>query len=128
MFLMILLKRWVLLYSLNISIIIVSYSQFPYRYALIRHTFVVSLHQKQIKRIKMDKKKEQVILKLNKIKGWANDIITRSKKMEQLLESINKTNPDIQDLTMFIDIGDARYGAELLIANIEDAIDDIERK
>jgi hypothetical protein len=29
---------------------------------------------------------------------------------------------------MFIDIGDARYGAELLIANIEDAIDDIERK
>ena len=76
----------------------------------------------------MDKKKEQVILKLNKIKGWANDIITRSKKMEQLLESINKTNPDIQDLTMFIDIGDARYGAELLIANIEDAIDDIERK
>ena len=125
---MILLKRWVLLYSLNISIIIVSYSQFPYRYALIRRTFVVSLHQKQIKRIKMDKKKEQVILKLNKIKGWANDIIMRSKKMEQLLESINKTNPDIQDLTMFIDIGDARYGAELLIANIEDAIDDIERK
>ena len=76
----------------------------------------------------MDKKKEQVILKLNKIKGWANDIIMRSKKMEQLLESINKTNPDIQDLTMFIDIGDARYGAELLIANIEDAIDDIERR
>lgn len=125
---MILLKRWVLLYSLNISIIIVSYSQFPYRYALIRRTFVVSLHQKQIKRIKMDKKKEQVILKLNKIKGWANDIIMRSKKMEQLLESINKTNPDIQDLTMFIDIGDARYGAELLIANIEEATDDIERK
>ena len=125
---MILLKRWVLLYSLNISIIIVSYSQFPYRYALIRRTFVVSLHKKQLKRINMDKKKEQAILKLNKIKGWANDIIMRSKKMEQLLESINKTNPDIQDLTMFIDIGDARYGAELLIANIEDAIDDIERR
>ena len=48
----------------------------------------------------MDKKKEQVILKLNKIKGWANDIIMRSKKMEQLLESINKANPDIQDLTI----------------------------
>ena len=125
---MILLKRWVLLYSLNISIIIVSYFQFPYRYALIRRTFVVSLHKKQLKRINMDKKKEQAILKLNKIKGWANDIIMRSKKMEQLLESINKTNPDIQDLTMFIDIGDARYGAELLIANIEDAIDDIERR
>ena len=125
---MILLKRWVLLYSLNISIIIVSYSQFPYRYALIRRTFVVSLHKKQLKRINMDKKKEQAILKLNKIKGWANDIIMRSKKMEQLLESINKTNPDIQDLTMFIDIGDARYGAELLIANIEEATDDIERK
>ena len=125
---MILLKRWVLLYSLNISIIIVSYSQFPYRYALIRRTFVVYLHKKQLKLINMDKKKEQAILKLNKIKGWANDIIMRSKKMEQLLESINKTNPDIQDLTMFIDIGDARYGAELLIANIEDAIDDIERR
>ena len=125
---MILLKRWVLLYSLNISIIIVSYSQFPYRCALIRRTFVVSLHKKQLKLINMDKKKEQAILKLNKIKGWANVIIMRSKKMEQLLESINKTNPDIQDLTMFIDIGDARYGAELLIANIEDAIDDIERK
>ncbi len=76
----------------------------------------------------MDKKKEQAILKLNKIKGWANIIIMRSKKMEQLLESINKTNPDIQDLTMFIDIGDARYGAEMLLANIEEAIDDIERK
>ena len=125
---MILLKRWVLLYSLNISIIIVSYSQFPYRYALIRRTFVVSLHKKQLKRINMDKKKEQAILKLNKIKGWANDIIMRSKKMEQLLESINKTNPDIQDLTMFIDIGDARYGAEMLLANIEEAIDDIERR
>ena len=125
---MILLKRWVLLYSLNISIIIVSYSQFPYRYALIRRTFVVSLHKKQLKRINMDKKKEQAILKLNKIKGWANDIIMRSKKMEQLLESINKTNPDIQDLTMFIDIGDARYGAEMLLANIEEATDDIERK
>lgn len=125
---MILLKRWVLLYSLNISIIIVSYSQFPYRYALIRRTFVVYLHKKQLKLINMDKKKEQAILKLNKIKGWANDIIMRSKKMEQLLESINKTNPDIQDLTMFIDIGDARYGAEMLLANIEEAIDDIERK
>ena len=125
---MILLKRWVLLYSLNISIIIVSYSQFPYRYALIRRTFVVSLHQKQIKRIKMDKKKEQVILKLNQIKGWANEIIMRSKKMDRILESINKSNPDIQDLTMFIDIGDARYGAELLIANIEEAIDDIGRR
>ena len=125
---MILLKRWVLLYSLNISIIIVSYSQFPYRYALIRRTFVVYLHKKQLKLINMDKKKEQAILKLNKIKGWANDIIMRSKKMEQLLESINKTNPDIQDLTMFIDIGDARYGAEMLLANIEEATDDIERK
>ena len=76
----------------------------------------------------MDKKKEQAILKLNKIKGWANDIIMRSKKMDQILESINKFNPDIQDLTTFIDVADARYGAELLIANIEDAIDDIERR
>ena len=76
----------------------------------------------------MEKKKEQVILKLNQIKGWANDIIMRSKKMDHIIESINKSDPDIQDLTMFIDIGDARYGAELLIANIEDAIDDIERR
>ena len=71
---------------------------------------------------------EQAILKLNQIKGWANDIIMRSKKMDKILESINKSDPDIQDFTMFIDIGDARYGAELLIANIEDAIDDIESK
>jgi hypothetical protein len=76
----------------------------------------------------MEKKKEQVILKLNQIKGWANEIIMRSKKMDRILESINKSNPDIQDLTMFIDIGDARYGAELLIANIEEAIDDIGRR
>ena len=76
----------------------------------------------------MEKKEEQVILKLNQIKGWANDIIMRSKKMDKILESINKSDPDIQDFTMFIDIGDARYGAELLIANIEDAIDDIESK
>ena len=76
----------------------------------------------------MEKKKEQAILKLNQIKGWANDIIMRSKKMDKILESINKSDPDIQDFTMFIDIGDARYGAELLIANIEDAIDDIESK
>ena len=76
----------------------------------------------------MEKKKEQVIMKLNQIKGWANEIIMRSKKMDRILESINKSNPDIQDLTMFIDIGDARYGAELLIDSIEDAIDDIERK
>ena len=76
----------------------------------------------------MEKKEEQVILKLNQIKGWANDIIMRSKKMDKILESINKSDPDIQDFTMFIDIGDAKYGAELLIANIEDAIDDIESK
>ena len=76
----------------------------------------------------MEKKKEQVIMKLNQIKGWANEIIMRSKKMDRILESINKSNPDIQDLTMFIDIGDARFGAELLIDSIEDAIDDIERK
>lgn len=67
-------------------------------------------------------------MKLNQIKGWANEIIMRSKKMDRILESINKSNPDIQDLTMFIDIGDARFGAELLIDSIEDAIDDIERK
>ena len=76
----------------------------------------------------MEKKKEQVIMKLNQIKGWANEIIMRSKKMDRILESINKSNPDIQDLTMFIDIGDARFGAELLIDSIEDAIDDIERR
>ena len=76
----------------------------------------------------MEKKKEQVILKLNQIKGWADEIVMRSMKMDRILESINKSNPDIQDITMFIDIGDARYGAELLIANIEEAIDDIERR
>ena len=76
----------------------------------------------------MEKKKEQVIMKLNQIKGWANDIVVRSKKMDQILESINKANPDIEDITMFIDIDDAKYGAELLIGNIDDAIDDIIRK
>ncbi len=76
----------------------------------------------------MEKKKEQVILKLNQIKGWADEIVMKSMKMDRILESINKSNPDIQDITMFIDIGDARYGAELLIANIEEAIDDIERR
>ena len=80
------------------------------------------------KYIKMDKKKEKAIMKLNEIKSWANDVIIRSRKMEKILESVQKSNPDIQDLTTFIDIGDARYGAELLIANIEDAIDDIERE
>ena len=75
----------------------------------------------------MEKKKEQEILKLNQIKEWANDIIMRSKKMEQILESINKSNTDIQDITTFIDISDVRYGAELLMANIEDAIDDLQK-
>ena len=76
----------------------------------------------------MDKKKEKAIMKLNEIKSWANDVIMRSRKMEKILESVQKSNPDIQDLTTFIDIGDARYGVESLIANIEDAIDDIERE
>ena len=76
----------------------------------------------------MDKKKEQAIVKLNQIKSWANYIIMRSKKMDQILESVNKSDPDIQDLTTFIDVADARYGAELLKASIEDAIDNIERK
>ena len=76
----------------------------------------------------MDKKKEKAIMKLNEIKSWANDVIMRSRKMEKILESVQKSNPDIQDLTIFVDIDDARYGAELLIANIEDAIDDIERE
>ena len=71
---------------------------------------------------------EQAILKLSQIKELTNDVIMRSKKMDRILESINKSNPDIQDLTMFIDIGEARFGAELLIDSIEDAIDDIERK
>ena len=76
----------------------------------------------------MDKKREQAIVKLNQIKSWANYIIMRSKKMDQILESINKFNPEIQDLTTFIDVADARYVAELLKASIEDAIDNIERK
>ena len=71
---------------------------------------------------------EQAILKLNQIKEWANDVIMRSKKMDQILESINNSNPYIQDITTFIDISDVRYGAKLLIANIEDAIDDIEKR
>lgn len=71
---------------------------------------------------------EQVILKLSQIKELANDVIMRSKKMDQILESINNSNPYIKDITTFIDISDVRYGAELLIANIEDAIDDIEKR
>lgn len=71
---------------------------------------------------------EQAILKLSQIKELANDVIMRSKKMDQILESINNSNPYIQDITTFIDINDVRYGAELLIANIEDAIDDIEKR
>lgn len=76
----------------------------------------------------MDKKKEKAIMKLNEIKSWANDVIKSSRKMDGILESVQRSNPDIQDLTIFVDIDDARYGAELLIANIEDAIDDIERE
>ena len=71
---------------------------------------------------------EQAILKLSQIKELANDVIMRSKKMDQILESINNSNPYIKDITTFIDISDVRYGAELLIANIEDAIDDIEKR
>ena len=68
----------------------------------------------------MDKKKEQAIVKLNQIKGWANDIIMRSKKMDQILESINKFNPDIQDLTTFIDVADfLRFSIIILIFAIE---------
>ena len=52
----------------------------------------------------------------------------KSKKMDQILESINNSNPYIKHITTFIDISDVRYGAELLIANIEDAIDDIEKR
>ncbi|WP_146063130.1 hypothetical protein [Xylanibacter ruminicola] len=76
----------------------------------------------------MDKKKEKAIMKLNEIKSWANEVVIRSKKMDRILESINKSDPEILDLTTLIDISDARYGAELLISDIEDAIDDIERE
>lgn len=76
----------------------------------------------------MEKKKEQVIMKLNQIKEWANSVIKESRKMDKILESINKANPDIQDFTLFIDIDDARFGAESLIDNIDDAIDDIVRE
>ena len=71
---------------------------------------------------------EQAILKLSQIKELAYDVIMRSMKMDQILESINNSNPYIKDITTFIDISDVRYGAELLIANIEDAIDDIEKR
>ncbi len=76
----------------------------------------------------MEKKKEQVIMKLNQIKEWANSVIKESRKMDKILESINKANPNIQDFTLFIDIDDARFGAESLIDNIDDAIDDIVRE
>lgn len=76
----------------------------------------------------MDKKKEKAIMKLNEIKSWANDVIKSSRKMDGILESVQRSNPDIQDLTIFVDIDDARFGVESLIANIEDAIDDIERE
>ena len=76
----------------------------------------------------MDKKKEKAIMKLNEIKSWANDVIKSSWKMEKILESVQRSNPDIQDLTIFVDIDDARFGVESLIDNIEDAIDDIERR
>ena len=76
----------------------------------------------------MDKKKEKAIMKLNEIKSWANDVIKSSRKMDGILESVQRSNPDIQDLTTFIDIGVARYGADSVIANIEDTIDDIERR
>ena len=76
----------------------------------------------------MDKKKEKAIMKLNEIKSWANDVIKSSRKMDGILESVQRSNPDIQDLTTFIDIGVARYGADSVIANIEDTIDDIERE
>jgi len=76
----------------------------------------------------MEKKKEQVIMKLNQIKEWANSVIKESRKMDKILESINKANPNIQDFTLFIDIDDARFGAESLIDNIDGAIDDIVRE
>ena len=76
----------------------------------------------------MDKKKEKAIMKLNEIKSWANDVIKSSRKMDWILESVQRSNPDIQDLTIFVDIDDARFGVESLIDNIEDAIDDIERE
>ena len=76
----------------------------------------------------MDKKKEKAIMKLNEIKSWANDVIKSSRKMDGILEPVQRSNPDIQDLTIFVDIDDARFGVETLIDNIEDAIDDIERE
>lgn len=75
----------------------------------------------------MEEKTKQVITKLNQIKEWANSVIKESRKMDKILESINKANPDISEFTMFIDIDDARYGAELVRDSIDDAIDDIER-
>ena len=76
----------------------------------------------------MDKKKEKAIMKLNEIKSWTNDVIKSSRKMDGILEPVQRSNPDIQDLTIFVDIDDARFGVETLIDNIEDAIDDIERE
>ena len=43
----------------------------------------------------MDKKKEKAIMKLNEIKNWANDVIKSSWKMEKILESVQRSNPDI---------------------------------
>ena len=42
-----------------------------------------------------------------------------SKRIDYILESINKFNPDIQDLTTFIDVADARYGASTLQVVLE---------
>ena len=73
----------------------------------------------------MEKKTEHVIRKLNQIKEWANGIIKESREMDRILESINKANPELSEYMMFVDIDDPKYGADLLISNIEDAIDDI---
>ena len=73
----------------------------------------------------MEKKKEHVINQLNYIKSWANDILVKSKKMEKILQDIDKSNPELSDYMMFIDIGDPKYGADLLISDIDDAIDEI---
>jgi hypothetical protein len=95
------------------------------RYALIWRTSFLYLQGEYLKRVEMEKKNEHVIRKLNQIKEWANGIIKESREMDRILESINKANPELSEYMMFVDVGDPKYGAELLISNIEDAIDDI---
>ena len=69
----------------------------------------------------MEKNKDDIISKLNYINDWANDILIKSLKMIDILQSIVDENPDMSCCLNEIDIDMVKSDAVELLYNIDDA-------